>query len=246
MGPEEWKKPWYIINSVKKCTWYYEDNYCSKHVKNGTNNIYKHWGYDKPGIIRMVKYLLLHHPELGIITDAESAYNTYENAMKKILRCGAILVDESTFELLLVQSAQSRHFSFPRGKVNKNETAIDCMYRELEEEVGLNLRDYKMEPLGVLKTSVSDTNSCFFVFLGKFKQLQLKICIPTEISAYLWVPFNKLGRVNTFCVQSLIPKLEKLLRDTMEKKKKKKKKYQSLCPRTLGKVGVIAVLECVD
>ena len=237
MGPEEWEKPWYIINSVKKCTWYYEDNYCCLHVKSGKNGIYKHWGYDKPGIIRMVKYLLLHHPELRIITDAESAYNTYEKAMKKILRCGAILVDQSSYEILLVQSAQSGHFSFPRGKVNKNETALDCMYRELEEEVGLDLRNYTMDPLGVLKTSSGNTNSCFFVFLGKFKQLKLTICIPTEISSYMWVPFSKLGYVNTFCVQSLIPELQKLLCDSL-KKKKNTKKDEPLLPRSLRNIVV--------
>lgn len=231
MGSEEWEKPWYIINSVKKCTWYYEDNYCCVHVKSGANCIYKHWGCDKPGIIKMAKFLFQHHPELRIIADAESAYNTYEKAMKKILRCGAILVDKSTYDILLVQSAQSGHFSFPRGKVNKNETALDCMYRELEEEVGVDLRDYPMEHLGVLKTSVGDTNSCFFVFLGKFKELKLKICIPTEVSSFMWVPFSKLGSVHTFGVDSLIPELRKLLYDSL------KKKNQPLRPRTLCHVG---------
>jgi mRNA-decapping enzyme subunit 2 len=57
--------------------------------------------------------------------------------------CGGILVNKNRTKLLLVQGySKSRStWTFPKGKINKNESEEDCAIRELKEEIGYDISD---------------------------------------------------------------------------------------------------------
>jgi len=54
--------------------------------------------------------------------------------------CGAIVLNQSLESVLLVRGiASSSSWSFPRGKINKDEEATSCAIREVHEETGLDI-----------------------------------------------------------------------------------------------------------
>lgn len=58
---------------------------------------------------------------------------------KTIPLFGAILLNETLESVLLVMNYNLTVYSFPKGKVNKGETGIDCAKREVWEEVGYDI-----------------------------------------------------------------------------------------------------------
>ena len=57
------------------------------------------------------------------------------------VRAGALIVEDN--KLLLVNGKGRKEFWTPGGKIEENETEEDCLKRELEEELGVQLVSYK-------------------------------------------------------------------------------------------------------
>jgi mRNA-decapping enzyme subunit 2 len=45
--------------------------------------------------------------------------------------CGAILLDETLNNVLLVQGFGGKSWGFPKGKINENEAFVNCATREV-------------------------------------------------------------------------------------------------------------------
>lgn len=56
--------------------------------------------------------------------------------------CGIVLIDETLENILLVKGWNSKSWSFPRGKINKDEEEVACAVREGREEVGFDSSQY--------------------------------------------------------------------------------------------------------
>ncbi len=56
--------------------------------------------------------------------------------------CGAIIYryKEEELQVLLIQQSPGRHWCFPKGHVEKDETEEETAIREIQEEVGLNIK----------------------------------------------------------------------------------------------------------
>lgn len=48
-------------------------------------------------------------------------------------------MNETLDSVLLVMNYNQTVYSFPKGKVNKNESGVDCAKREVWEEVGYDI-----------------------------------------------------------------------------------------------------------
>ena len=70
-----------------------------------------------------------------LIGDLEEAKKEKNIALRNMLRVGGILMDYSTQRFLVVQDATRHSFMFPRGKINKQESTMSCLRRELKEEL---------------------------------------------------------------------------------------------------------------
>jgi len=56
--------------------------------------------------------------------------------------CGIVMLDENCENVLLVKGWNSKSWSFPRGKINKDEEEVACAIREGREEVGFDCSAY--------------------------------------------------------------------------------------------------------
>lgn len=53
---------------------------------------------------------------------------------------GAILLNKDCNKVLLVTNFHNTNYSFPKGKVNENETGLNCAIREAWEEIGFSIK----------------------------------------------------------------------------------------------------------
>ncbi|OQN97466.1 hypothetical protein B0A48_16625 [Cryoendolithus antarcticus] len=87
--------------------------------------------------------LFQHCPLLSGFSDDEhiAAYEEFLAYKVRVPVRGAILLDASMEQVLLVRGwKKGSSWSFPRGKINKDEPDLDCAIREVWEETGYDLR----------------------------------------------------------------------------------------------------------
>lgn len=54
---------------------------------------------------------------------------------------GAILLNQALDKCLLVMNFRCTNYSFPKGKVNENESGLFCAIREVWEEIGFDIQN---------------------------------------------------------------------------------------------------------
>ncbi|CDK28310.1 unnamed protein product [Kuraishia capsulata CBS 1993] len=72
--------------------------------------------------------------------DRASALNRFLKYKKTIPVRGVALLNEKMDKVLLVRSVQGGNWGFPRGKISKDESDLDCALRELKEETGFDAK----------------------------------------------------------------------------------------------------------
>ncbi|MCO7244934.1 NUDIX domain-containing protein [Halomonas sp. Mc5H-6] len=66
-----------------------------------------------------------------------------------VLEIAAAVVSDPEGRLLLVRKHNTSFFMQPGGKVDAGEAALEALSRELEEELGLNVNEDQLIPMGV-------------------------------------------------------------------------------------------------
>lgn len=135
------------------------------------------------------------------------------------------LIVNSNKEILLVNliSFEDRFFAIPGGGVEKGETLEDAVYREIQEELGITkdsllyagtCKESLIFMFRVPKTNAdgstyigSERNFFGFRFIGSNDDIKLQ---ESEVRAYKWVQFAKLGEYLLFDDQHA-DTLEKLM-----------------------------------
>jgi len=84
---------------------------------------------------------------------------------------GAIMLNETLDEVLLVRGwKKGANWSFPRGKINKDEDDLDCAVREVYEETGLELSVAGLVPpkgeQKFIEVTMREQHMKLFVFKG--------------------------------------------------------------------------------
>ena len=76
-----------------------------------------------------------------------AAYSQFLAYKTRVPVRGAILLNEKMDQALLVKGwKKGASWSFPRGKINKDETDLDCAIREVYEETGYDLASAGIVP----------------------------------------------------------------------------------------------------
>ena len=94
--------------------------------------------------------LFQHCPLFSGFTGAEhiAAYEDFLAYKVRVPVRGAILLDESMKQVVLVRGwKKGANWSFPRGKINKDERDLDCAIREVDEETGFDVRAAGLVPV---------------------------------------------------------------------------------------------------
>ena len=122
-----------ICFQVEEAQWFYEDfirpldpELPTLNLRNFCLRIFQHC----PLLSEFSSY---HH------TAAFSEFLAYKT---RVPVRGAILLNHDMDQVLLVKGwKKSASWSFPRGKINKDEADLECAIREVHEETGFHLRD---------------------------------------------------------------------------------------------------------
>ena len=87
--------------------------------------------------------ILQHCPETSQYTSEyhANAFSEFLAYKTRVPVRGAILLNEEMDSVLLVKGwKKGANWSFPRGKINKNESDLDCAIREVYEETGFDIK----------------------------------------------------------------------------------------------------------
>ena len=116
--------------------------------------------------------LFQHCPLLSGFTDAQhlAAYEEFLAYKVRVPVRGAILLDQSMEKVVLVRGwKKNASWSFPRGKINKDEKDLDCAIREAWEETGFDLRaeglvSHTDNEMGFIDITMREQHMRLFVF----------------------------------------------------------------------------------
>lgn len=114
-------------------------------------------------------------------------YNKFYDLRNK--KCGCIIYDIFSKDLLLVQGKSSNIWSFPKGSKENYETDIITAWRETYEETGL---DVKNEIQNQYKIRIN-RNTYFIIPINNKKDLHTRVLDINEISTIKWIRFEDLN-----------------------------------------------------
>lgn len=107
-------------------------------------------------------YSELHHTQ---------AYEDFLAYKTRVPVRGAIMLNDDMTHAVLVKGwKKGAKWSFPRGKINKDETNLDCAVREVYEETGYDLKEAGLvgpdEQMKKIPVSMREQDMMLYVFRG--------------------------------------------------------------------------------
>ncbi|KAJ9364218.1 hypothetical protein DTO280E4_1981 [Paecilomyces variotii] len=110
---------------------------------------------------------------------------------------GAIMLNEAMDEVVLVKGwKKGANWSFPRGKINKDEKDIDCAIREVYEETGFDLREAGLvkdeKEMKYIEITMREQHMRLYVFRGVPKNAYFEPRTRKEISKIEWYKLSDL------------------------------------------------------
>jgi mRNA-decapping enzyme subunit 2 len=132
----ELNDPKRLFFHIEQAWWFYDDNY---------NDTYKH--LPRYGALRGFAQVLFGHCDLlqPMIPRFEEMLQGFKNYRAKIPTCGCIMLNPQLTKIVLVCSWKGTSWSFPKGKINQGEDALDCAVREVVEETGYDCSQFCRE-----------------------------------------------------------------------------------------------------
>jgi len=119
----------------------------------------------------------------------------------KIKSCGIILFikqNNQTKFLLIRQNVG--HWSFPKGKMEKDETELETALRELREETGITeckiLNDLELVDNYTFKQGDQEHVKSVKYFVGEIKNPDVKL-LKSELMDYIWLEFDEAMKLIT-------------------------------------------------
>lgn len=124
--PSEEQEPERVMVNMEQAHWFYEDEL----VRDMSVPSMKF-----PVFVREMKISYNFLPEWS----AKDLLDIYEAYKSHIPVRGAIILNTTMDKVLLVTNFNGRAYSFPKGKINEDETDEACAIREVLEEVGFDI-----------------------------------------------------------------------------------------------------------
>ncbi|KAF2188873.1 hypothetical protein K469DRAFT_724238 [Zopfia rhizophila CBS 207.26] len=154
--------------------------------------------------MNLKKFCLLifrHCPLLSAFSEHHhtQAYQEFLAYKTRVPVRGAIMLNEDMTQAVLVKGwKKGAKWSFPRGKINKDEKDLDCAVREVYEETGFELREAGLvgeeENMKHIEVSMREQHMRLYVFRGVPMDTHFEPRTRKEISKISWY---KLGHLPT-------------------------------------------------
>ncbi|RHZ52208.1 decapping enzyme complex catalytic subunit DCP2 [Aspergillus thermomutatus] len=110
---------------------------------------------------------------------------------------GAILLNQDMDEVVLVKGwKKGANWSFPRGKINKDEKDLDCAIREVYEETGYDVREAGLvkdeKDVKYIEITMREQHMRLYVFRGVPQDAHFEPRTRKEISKIEWYKLSEL------------------------------------------------------
>ncbi|MCJ1281566.1 mRNA-decapping enzyme subunit 2 [Xylographa opegraphella] len=110
---------------------------------------------------------------------------------------GAIMLNEAMDEVVLVKGwKKNANWSFPRGKINKDEKDLHCAIREVYEETGFDVQSAKLVPdkqdVKYIEVTMREQHMRLYVFRGIPMDTDFEPRTRKEISKIQWYKLSEL------------------------------------------------------
>lgn len=125
--------------------------------------------------------------------DLEEGLKGFLNYKRSIPVRGAALFNTQLNKLLLVQGTESNSWSFPRGKISKDEDDVACACREVKEEIGFDISPYIKEDV-YIERNVQGKNFKIFMCKNVPDDFPFKPIARNEIKSIVWADFKSLTK----------------------------------------------------
>lgn len=114
---------------------------------------------------------------------------------------GAILLNADMDEVVLVKGwKKGANWSFPRGKINKDEKDLDCAIREVYEETGFDVREANLiedeAAVKHIEITMREQHMRLYVFRGVSRETHFEPRTRKEISRIEWYKLSELPTLN--------------------------------------------------
>lgn len=191
-----------ICFQVEEAQWFYEDfirpldpSLPSMNLRNFCLRIFQHC----PLLSAFSQY---HH---------SAAFSEFLAYKTRVPVRGAIMLNDAMDQVVLVKGwKKSAAWSFPRGKINKDEKDLDCAIREVYEETGYDLRTEGMVGEGQeaksIEVTMREQHMKLFVFRGipmdayfeprTRKEISVSACAALRRT---WLTFSDRELIGTSC-----------------------------------------------
>jgi mRNA-decapping enzyme subunit 2 len=181
-----------ICFQIEEAQWFYEDfirpldpnNLPSMHLRKFSQLIFQHCPL-------FSKYSEQLH---------QQAYEQFLAYKTRVPVRGAIMLNEEMTHAVLVKGwKKGAKWSFPRGKINKEETDLDCAVREVWEETGYDLQGANLvlpdEDMKKITVTMREQSMMLYVFRGVPMDTYFEPRTRKEISKIDWYKLTDLPTV---------------------------------------------------
>jgi ADP-ribose pyrophosphatase YjhB (NUDIX family) len=118
--------------------------------------------------------------------------NLFQKYKRKVPVCGAIMLNTAMTKCVLVKAwGKCSAWSFPKGKINQDESKWECAIREVEEETGFNCSEH-VNPQDYLELSVRQQTIRLYIATGVPEDVNFKTQTRKEIGDIQWLPLDGL------------------------------------------------------
>ncbi|GAA5883026.1 hypothetical protein JCM16303_006797 [Sporobolomyces ruberrimus] len=125
-----------VCFQIEQAHWYYEDFIRPAALNPG---LLPSYGLKAFSLLMFRSCPLLH----DLLPNHNKIWNSFMAYKERVPVCGAIIISEYWDKVLLVKGwTKGSSWSFPRGKINKEEPEAMCAVREVLEETGFDMTDY--------------------------------------------------------------------------------------------------------
>lgn len=165
-----------ICFQVELAHWYYID-FCRQDDPN----------LPAVGIKGFVQTIFKEYPFLNSGDESiETIYEKWKQYKYRVPVFGAIILNETMEKVLLVRGYHSRiSWGFPKGKVNKDETGVQCAIREVKEET-----DFDISPLinekEFIENTIHDHQIRLYIIPGVPSSFNFKPNTRKEVKEIQW------------------------------------------------------------
>lgn len=176
-----------ILFLIETAHWYYIDYFQKKDPSLRT------WNYQA-----FAKKIFHDYPPLTPFKNKfQGMWDEMKSYKRQIPVCGGVILNKEMNRVLLVRGPKNNDgFSFPRGKINNQETKLACAAREIYEETGLSVERLLEEKDFVFQDARAKANNGQFVtlFFVSIEEAGLvtKPNVLNEIGSIQWHSIHKL------------------------------------------------------